>query len=43
MPAFGQQLQDAEIRAVINHLKTFWEAEQRELQSRASQTDPFPE
>jgi mono/diheme cytochrome c family protein len=43
MPAFGQQLQDEEIRAVINHLKTFWEAEQRERQSQASQNDPFPE
>ena len=37
MPAFSQQLQDEEIRAVINHLKTFWEAEQRERQRQASQ------
>jgi mono/diheme cytochrome c family protein len=42
MPAFGQQLQDEEVRAVINHLKTFWELEQRERQSQASQQDPFP-
>jgi mono/diheme cytochrome c family protein len=42
MPAFGEQLEDEEIRAVINHLKTFWEAEQRERQSQASQQDPFP-
>lgn len=42
MPAFGHQLEDEEIRAVINHLKTFWESEQRERQSQASQQDPFP-
>ena len=42
MPAFGQELEDEEIRAVINHLKTFWEAEQRERQAQASEQDPFP-
>jgi mono/diheme cytochrome c family protein len=42
MPAFGQQLQDEEVRAVINHLKAFWGPEQRERQSQASGQDPFP-
>ncbi len=42
MPAFGQQLQDEEVRTVINHLKTFWGPEQRERQSQASGQDPFP-
>ena len=42
MPAFGQQLSDEEVRAVINHLKTFWGAEERMFQERASQNDPFP-
>jgi mono/diheme cytochrome c family protein len=42
MPAFGDQLSDEEIRAVINYLKTFWEEEQREFQARASEHNPFP-
>jgi mono/diheme cytochrome c family protein len=42
MPAFGDQLSDEEIRAVITYLKTLWGPREREFQERASEVDPFP-
>ena len=43
MPAFGEQLTDEEIWAVIDHIKTFWKPGQREGQSEISQNQPFPQ
>lgn len=42
MPAFGQSLSPAEIRAVIDYLKTLWTPEQRRFQERESRHMPFP-
>lgn len=42
MPAFGDQLSDEEIRAVINYLKTFWGPEERDFQAQVSEQDPYP-
>ena len=42
MPAFGGRLEDEEIQAVVDHLKSFWILGQREGQALASQSDPFP-
>ncbi|MDA0735034.1 MAG: cytochrome c [Chloroflexi bacterium] len=43
MPAFGEELTDEEIRSVIEHIKTLWQAGQRESQAEISQNFPFPE
>jgi mono/diheme cytochrome c family protein len=37
MPAFGDQLSDAEIEAVIFYIKTFWTEEQRLNQQRTTE------
>ena len=42
MPAFGEQLSDAEIRAVITYLKDFWGEEEQTFQTQVSAGDPFP-
>jgi mono/diheme cytochrome c family protein len=42
MPAFGERLADAEIRAVIEHLKTWWGEEERAYQVDRSREDPYP-
>ena len=42
MPAFGSVLSDAEIRAVIEYLKSTWPEQEREAQWLASQNDPHP-
>lgn len=42
MPAFGNLLTDAEIKAVINTIKTFWTEEQRRFQKEESEGAPFP-
>lgn len=42
MPAFQDTLSDEEVRAVINYIKTFWTAEEREFQANGSAGDPFP-
>lgn len=42
MPAFGEVLSPAEIRAVIAYLRTLWTPEQRRFQWEESQDEPFP-
>jgi mono/diheme cytochrome c family protein len=42
MPAFGEQLSDSEIRAVLAYLKSLWGGEERSFQSEVSVGDPFP-
>jgi mono/diheme cytochrome c family protein len=42
MPAFGDTLSDAEIRAVLAYLKSLWPPAEREAQWLASQNDPLP-
>lgn len=42
MPAFGQQLRDEEIQAVISYLKTLWGTRERDFQAEVSKADPFP-
>lgn len=42
MPAFGQTLKTAEIRAVIDYLKTLWTPQQRAFQREESRKAPFP-
>jgi mono/diheme cytochrome c family protein len=42
MPAFGDRLAGAEIRAVIEHLKTWWGEEERAYQADRSREDPYP-
>jgi mono/diheme cytochrome c family protein len=42
MPAFGDQLSDTDIAAVIIYLKSLWSEEIRHFQWEASQQDPFP-
>jgi mono/diheme cytochrome c family protein len=42
MPAWGDRLSDAEIRAVLVYLKTLWGTEERRLQAEASTSDPLP-
>lgn len=42
MPAFGDALTPDETRAVIEYLRTWGTAEQRELQAESSRSDPFP-
>lgn len=42
MPAFGQTLSPAEIRAVIDYLETLWTPEQRRFQEEESRREPYP-
>ena len=42
MPAFGATLDDDEIRAVIEHLRTLWSPADRAFQRSVSRADPFP-
>ncbi|KDP87220.1 hypothetical protein CF70_002940 [Cupriavidus sp. SK-3] len=42
MPAFAQALSPAEIRDVIEYLKTMWTPEQRRFQREESEQGPFP-
>jgi mono/diheme cytochrome c family protein len=37
MPAFGDQLGRAEIQAILDHIRTFWGAEERAFQQQVSQ------
>jgi mono/diheme cytochrome c family protein len=39
MPAFGEQLTDAEIEAVMTYIKTWWTADQRNVQAEASEQE----
>lgn len=42
MPAFQQTLKPAEIRSVIEYLKTLWTPQQRAFQREESRKAPFP-
>lgn len=42
MPAFGDKLSDAEIRAVIAYFKSLWSEESRLFQWEVTQKQPFP-
>jgi len=42
MPAFGDKLNDAEIRAVLTYFKSLWTEESRLFQWEVSQRQPFP-
>jgi mono/diheme cytochrome c family protein len=42
MPAFGDKLSDAEIRAVIAYFKSLWSEESRLFQWEVTQQQPFP-
>jgi len=42
MPAFGDKLSDAEIRAVITYFKSLWSEESRLFQWEVTQQQPFP-
>ena len=42
MPAFGDKLNDAEIRAVIAYFKSLWSEESRLFQGEVTQQQPFP-
>lgn len=42
MPAFGDTLSDAEIRAVIAYFKSIWSEESRLFQWEVTQQQPFP-
>ena len=39
MPAFGDRLTEAEVEAILAHIKTWWEPDQREVQAEI--TDRF--
>lgn len=41
MPAFGDQLNDEEILAVIRYIQTWWTADQLASQQEASQSNPL--
>lgn len=41
MPAFGNALSDAEIRAVLEYLKSTWPEQERQTQWLVSQNDPL--
>jgi mono/diheme cytochrome c family protein len=41
MPAFGDQLTDTEILAVIRYIQTWWTADQIDSQQQASESYPF--
>jgi mono/diheme cytochrome c family protein len=40
MPAFGEQLSEAEIEALLAYLKTLWGSEERSFQAEVSQQNP---
>ncbi|MFZ2362380.1 MAG: c-type cytochrome [Anaerolineae bacterium] len=42
MPAFESALSDAEIRAVLEYLKSTWPEQVRQTQWLVSQNDPLP-
>lgn len=42
MPAFGESLNDREIRAVITYLKSLWRPQERAYQADVSSNDPPP-
>lgn len=42
MPAFGDSLSDAEIRAVITYFKSLWSQESRRFQWQVTQQQPLP-
>jgi mono/diheme cytochrome c family protein len=42
MPAFGDKLSDAEIRAVITYFKSLWSEQSRLFQWEVTQQQPFP-
>lgn len=42
MPAFGDQLCDAEVRAVIEFLKSSWGPDERAFQGKVSADAPYP-
>ena len=42
MPAFGDRLDEPEIRAILEYIKSFWGPEERAIQAQASLADPFP-
>lgn len=42
MPAFGSALSDAEMRAVLEYLKSTWPEQVRQTQWLVSQNDPLP-
>lgn len=42
MPAFGDKLNDAEIRAVIAYFKSLWSEQSRLFQWQVTQQQPFP-
>ena len=42
MPAFGDKLSDAEIRAVITYFKSLWSEQSRQFQWEVTQQQPFP-
>lgn len=42
MPSFGEQLDDREVRAVIELLRSWWGPEERAFQEEVTKGDPFP-
>jgi cytochrome c5 len=42
MPAFGDELSDEEIRAVIEFMRTWWGPDERRFQEEVTRNDPFP-
>ena len=42
MPAFASSLNDSEIRAVLEYLKSTWPEQERQTQWLVSQNDPLP-
>ena len=42
MPGFDVQMTDSEIVEVIEYIKGFWGADEREFQASVSRGDPFP-
>lgn len=37
MPAFGHELDDDDVRAILAHIRTWWEPDQREHQAEATE------
>ena len=42
MPGFDLEMTDAEIVEVLEYIKGFWGADEREFQRSASVGDPYP-
>lgn len=42
MPAWNGTLSDAQIRATLEYIKTFWGTTEREFQTEVSVRDPYP-